>query len=97
MNAPRMVMCKKLGKELPGLPFKPFPNELGQEIFENVSMEAWQMWIKESPRYINTYRIDLQSAQGQEFLRQQMRIFFGFDEGEMADTAFTPRHEKESQ
>jgi Fe-S cluster biosynthesis and repair protein YggX len=93
MNAPRMVMCKKLGKELPGLPFKPFPNELGQEIFENVSMEAWQMWIKESPRYINTYRIDLQSEQGQEFLRQQMRIYFGFVEGVLPETAFTPREE----
>jgi Fe-S cluster biosynthesis and repair protein YggX len=93
MNAPRMVMCKKLGKELPGLPFKPFPNELGQELYENVSMEAWQMWIKESPRYINTYRIDLQSEQGQEFLRKQMRIFFGFEEGELAETAFTPREE----
>ncbi len=94
MNAPRMVHCKKLGKELPGMPFKPFPNEFGQLLYDNVSMEAWQMWLKESPRYINTYRIDLQSPQGQEFLRQQMRIFFGFDEGQMAETAFTPREEK---
>ena len=31
----RMVMCKKLGKELPGLTFKPFPNELGQRIYDS--------------------------------------------------------------
>jgi Fe-S cluster biosynthesis and repair protein YggX len=94
MNAPRLVHCKKLGKELPGMPFKPFPNEFGQLLFDNVSLQAWQMWLQESPRYINTYRVDLQSEQGQEFLRKQMRIFFGFDEGEMADTAFTPVDDK---
>jgi Fe-S cluster biosynthesis and repair protein YggX len=94
MNAPRMVHCKKLGKELPGMPFKPFPNDLGQLLYDNVSLQAWQMWLQESPRYINTYRVDLQSEQGQEFLRQQMRIFFGFEEGDMAQTAFTPVDEK---
>ncbi|TPV94308.1 MAG: oxidative damage protection protein [Myxococcales bacterium FL481] len=91
MNSPRTVLCKKLGQELPALPFRPFPSEFGQLLFDNVSMQAWQMWLAESPRYINTYRIDLQSAEGREFLEKQMRIFFGFDEGEMAETAFVPR------
>ena len=35
----RTVMCKKLGQELPGMPFKPFPNDFGQLIFESVSLE----------------------------------------------------------
>lgn len=85
-----MVNCIKLGRELPGLPFKPLPTELGQKIFENVSMQAWQMWLTESPRYINTYRIDLQSAEGKAFLEKQMKIFFGFEQGENVDTAWTP-------
>ena len=90
MTEPRMVHCKKFDKELPGLPFKPFQSEFGQLIFENVSMEAWQQWVQESPRYINTYRLDLQSNEGREFLETQMKIFFGFESGDMADTAFTP-------
>ncbi|MEZ4449856.1 MAG: oxidative damage protection protein [Nannocystaceae bacterium] len=93
MNQPRIVHCKKLGKEAPGLPFKPFPNAFGQLLFDNVSLEAWQMWIRESPRYINTYRIDLQSQEGRDFLEKQMRIFFGFEDGELAETAFVPRDE----
>ena len=93
MNEPRTVFCRKLKREAPGMRFKPFPNELGQEIYDHVSMEAWQMWLQESPRYINTYRIDLQTREGQEFLRQQMRIFFGFEEGQLADTAWTPSAE----
>lgn len=72
------------------MPFKPFPNELGQEIYDHVSMEAWQMWLRESPRYINTYGWDLQSESGRQALAEQMRRFFGFEEGEMLDTAWRP-------
>ena len=90
MTEPRIVFCTKLKKELPGLRFKPFTDEFGQQIFDNVSQEAWQMWLQESPRLVNTYGIDLATAQGREFLREQMRIFFGFDEGELAETAWRP-------
>lgn len=86
----RMVKCKKYGEELPGIPFKPFPTEFGQVLFENVSMKAWQEWLQESPRYINTYRLDLQSAKDREFLENQMKVFFGFEEGDLADTAWRP-------
>ncbi len=91
MNTPRTVRCKKLGQDLPALPFKPFPNEFGQLLYDNISLQAWQMWIRESPRYINTYRLDLQSKEGRDFLEKQMKIFFGFEQGDMADTAFVPR------
>ena len=91
MNTARTVRCKKLGQDLPALPFKPFPNEFGQLLYDNISLQAWQMWIRESPRYINTYRLDLQSKEGRDFLEKQMRIFFGFEQGELAETAFVPR------
>jgi Fe-S cluster biosynthesis and repair protein YggX len=92
-RGPRMVKCVKFGTELPGIPFKPFPTEFGQLIYDNVSMQAWQAWLKESPRYINTYRLDLQTKEGREFLEQQMRVFFGFEQGDLADTAWRPRDE----
>jgi len=88
-----MVMCKKLGKELPGLPFKPFTDDFGQLVYDNVSLEAWRMWLAESPRYVNTYGLDLKSAEGREFLREQMKMFFGFSDGKMADTAWVPPEE----
>ena len=47
MNSQRMVNCVKLKEELPGLPFKPLKSDLGQLIFERVSMQAWQMWLQE--------------------------------------------------
>ena len=93
MSQARTVKCQKLQKELPGMPFKPFPTAFGQLIYDNVSLEAWQMWIRESPRYINTYRLDLQTKEGRDFLEQQMNVFFGFEEGDLADTAWRPPEE----
>jgi Fe-S cluster biosynthesis and repair protein YggX len=87
----RTVKCQKLGEELPALPFKPFPNEFGQMLFDHVSMQAWQMWLRESPRYINTYRFDLQNPADQEKLQGIMKTFFGFEGGEeLPDTAWKP-------
>lgn len=91
MSETRLVKCIKLGKELPGLARPPYKNELGQKIFESVSKEAWDMWIKDSVKFINTYRVDLTSPQGQKFMFDQCEVYFGFKEGSLADTAFTPQ------
>ena len=77
---PRMVKCVKLGKELPGIPYKPFSNELGQRIYDNVSMDAWRQWIEHSKMIVNEYRIDLASAQGQKLMLEQAEKYF-FGEG----------------
>ena len=90
----RTVHCRMLKKDLPGLERAPFRNELGQRIFEQVSKEAWQAWLKESVRFINTYRVDLASPEGQKFMAKQCAIYFGFEEGDVAQTAWTPGAEK---
>ena len=78
--AQRMVQCSKLGKELPGLAFKPFPNDLGQRIYDSISYEAWKMWLEHSKMIVNEYRLDLTSAQGQKLLHEQAEKYF-FGEG----------------
>jgi Fe-S cluster biosynthesis and repair protein YggX len=88
MTEPRLVKCRKLGKDLPGLAKPPYKNDLGKRIFEEVSKEAWDMWIRDSVKYINTYRVDLTSPQGQKFMFDQAEVYFGFKEGQLADTAF---------
>lgn len=86
----RMVMCRMLKKELPGLKRPPFKNALGQRLYEDVSEEAWKAWLQESVRLINTYRIDLADPSGQEFLFKQTAIYFGYEEGDLAATAWVP-------
>ena len=89
-NPDRLVECRKLGDTLPGLAKPPFPNELGQWIYDNVSKQAWDRWLQESVRYINTYGWELNKPQDAERLVEQLRIWLGLDEGEMLQTAWTP-------
>ena len=77
----RMVQCVKLGKELEGLNEVPFQGHpLGQRIYENVSAEAWRMWVEHMKMIMNEYRLNLGTREAQEFLLAQMERFF-FGEG----------------
>jgi Fe-S cluster biosynthesis and repair protein YggX len=86
----RIVHCRLLKKDLPGLDRPPFRNDLGARIFGEVSKEGWQRWLQDSVRFINTYRVDLATPEGQKFMLKQCAVYFGFEEGELAQTAWTP-------
>lgn len=74
----RMVKCIKLGAEAEGLDFPPVPGELGKKIWENVSKEAWQQWIKHQTMLINENRLNLMDPKARKYLTEQMeRHFFG--------------------
>ncbi|MGH8487736.1 MAG: oxidative damage protection protein, partial [Gammaproteobacteria bacterium] len=74
----RIVTCIKLGKEAEGLTAAPYPGDLGRRIFENVSKEAWQMWLKHQTMLINEYRLTPLDPKARSFLEQEMeRFFFG--------------------
>ena len=90
MTESRIVHCKKLGKDLPGLAKAPYKNDLGKRIYEEISKEAWDMWVKDSVKYINTYRVDVTESAGLKFMLKQCAVYFGFEEGDLAQTAFVP-------
>lgn len=71
-----MVNCAKLGLELEALNRPPFPGELGQRIFENVSKQAWEMWSAHATLLINHYGLNMADPRSQEFLMEQMEEFF---------------------
>jgi Fe-S cluster biosynthesis and repair protein YggX len=85
----RTVNCVKLGKEAEGLDQAPYPGELGQKIFENVSKEAWQMWLKQQTMLINENRLSPIDPKHREFLEQEMEKFF-FGGGSAAPEGFVP-------
>ena len=76
----RTVMCVKFQKELPGLDTPPWPGELGQRIFENVSAQAWKLWEDRQKMILNEYRLMPWQKEGQELIRTQLEDFF-FGEG----------------
>jgi Fe-S cluster biosynthesis and repair protein YggX len=74
----RTVKCAKLGKELPGIPYQPFDNDLGKRIFDEISMDAWRLWIEHSKMIVNEYRLDLTSPRAQQLLMEEAeRFLFG--------------------
>ncbi len=81
----RTVMCKKLGRELPGLDAPPFPGDLGQRIYEEISAEAFNLWQQHARTLIATYRLNLADPAGREFLQQQMEEFFFGENAQMPD------------
>jgi Fe-S cluster biosynthesis and repair protein YggX len=78
-----MVHCAKLGKEAEGLDRPTYPGDLGKRIFESISKEAWQQWMKQQTILINEYRLSPMDPKARKFLEEQMEKFF-FGEG--ADT-----------
>lgn len=80
------VNCIKLNKEADGLSTQPYPGELGKRIFENVSQEAWNMWLSHQTMLINEYRLSLMEAKSRKFLEEEMeKYFFGDGSDKPAD------------
>lgn len=75
-----LVDCARLGQELPALENPPFPGELGERIYENISKLAWSMWQQQATLIINHYGLNMADPRAQEFLMEQMEEFF-FGEG----------------
>jgi Fe-S cluster biosynthesis and repair protein YggX len=72
----RTVHCVKLGKEAEGLDRPPYPGELGQRIFDQVSKEAWQQWLRHQTILINEHRISPIDPEARKFLETEMEKFF---------------------
>lgn len=85
----KMVNCVKLGREAEGLDFPPLPGELGKRVFENVSKEAWQGWIKFQTMLINENRLSLADPRARKYLADQLEAYF-FGPGADMPAGFIP-------
>lgn len=73
----RVVNCVKFGRPMAGLDEVPFDGHpLGQRIYENVSKEAWRLWLEHMKMIMNEYRLNLGTREAQEFLIKQMEEYF---------------------
>ena len=88
-----MVQCIKLGREAEGLDKPPLKGEVGKRLFENVSKEAWKMWLEHSKMLINEFRLDLMSETGQRIWMTEMDKYF-FGEGSKLPEQFVAPGEK---
>jgi len=87
--APHTVFCKKLQRDAPGLETPPWPGELGQRIYDNISAEAWKMWEERMKMILNEYRLMPWQKEAQQLIAKQMEDFF-FGEGSALPPDFVP-------
>ena len=71
----RTVMCRKYQQELPGLDAPPYPGPKGQDIFENVSKQAWEEWQAHQTMLINEKHLSLVDPEARKYLQGEMDKF----------------------
>ncbi|RPJ61539.1 MAG: oxidative damage protection protein [Acidobacteria bacterium] len=87
--AQQMVQCAKLGRELPGIDQTTnegeaavvFLQSLGSEelthrVLEHVSLDAWKLWLNHLVMVINEYRLEPDSPEANDIMRQHLEEFF---------------------
>ena len=81
---PRMVFCRKYQQEMEGLDIPPYPGAKGQDILNNVSKKAWQVWMAHQTLLINEKRLNMMDMGTKVYLSEQMTKFLS---GENVDQA----------
>ena len=86
----RTVFCRKYQQELEGLDAPPHPGAKGQDIFENISKQAWQDWMKHQTMLINEKHLNLMEKSARQYLSDQMDRFLSGEEYDRAEGYVPP-------
>lgn len=86
----RTVFCRKYQKEMEGLDAPPYPGPGGQEIFENISKQAWLDWQAHQTMLINEKHLSLVDPQARKYLQGEMDKFFAGEEYDQAEGYVPP-------
>ena len=86
----RTVFCKKYQKEMEGLLTPPFPGPRGQDIYANVSKQAWEDWQARQVRLINEKQLSMINPQDRKYLTEQMDRFFANEDTDEAEGYVPP-------
>jgi Fe-S cluster biosynthesis and repair protein YggX len=87
--AEHKVFCVKLQQELPGLDEPPFDTDLGKKVYDNVSSQAWGMWMEHCKMLLNEYRLNPARKEDQAAIVQQLEQFF-FGQGSTLPKEYVP-------
>lgn len=71
----RTIYCSYLQRESEGLDRIPYPGDLGQRIYDNISKDAWQQWVRHQTMLLNEYRLSPIDPKARKFLVEEMEKF----------------------
>ena len=78
----RTVFCQVLKTDSAGLETPPYPGDLGQRIFDNVSSEGWNQWLQRLTSIINENQLSTADPSNIAVIEQHM-LGFLFGEGNL--------------
>ena len=86
----KTIFCQKLKKD--GMPLEgaPYPGKLGEKILNNISQEAWGMWLSHQTMLINEYRLNLLDKEAKKFLLDEMETFLFSDKDVKKPSGYMP-------
>lgn len=88
----RTVFCRKYQKELPGMTQPPFPGPKGEDLFNNVSQQAWEEWQAHQTRLINEKHLVMTDFNSRRYLMDQMDRFLSGQDFDQAE-GFVPEQD----
>ena len=86
----RMVMCRKHKQALAGLARAPFPGSKGEDIYNNVSQQAWDEWQAHQTMLINERHLNMMDADDRKFIMDEMTKFFAGEDFAQAEGYVPP-------
>jgi Fe-S cluster biosynthesis and repair protein YggX len=84
------MYCQKLKREAEALDKPPFPGEIGQKIIENISKEAWGLWLNQQTMLINENRLTPFEPEARALLKAEMEKFLFTDDSEAPEGYVPP-------
>ncbi|ABJ90816.1 oxidative damage protection protein [Buchnera aphidicola] len=76
MKKKRKIFCSFLKKETEGLEYQFFPGKIGQQIYEQISKKAWNIWLEKQTKIINEKKLNMFIEKDRIFLEKKMKNFF---------------------
>jgi len=90
----RTVFCQRLQQTLEGFDRPPFPGSRGQFVYEHLSKQAWQAWLKHQTLLINEKRLNLMEPQTQQYLNGEFEKWLKGEEVDQAEGYVAPETTK---
>ncbi|MGQ3890635.1 oxidative damage protection protein [Legionella sp. CNM-4043-24] len=85
----KTIFCARLKQEAEAMDKAPFPGPQGERLLQNISRQAWNMWLSHQTMLINEYRLSLTDPKAREFLATERENYL-FGDGSTAPAGFTP-------
>lgn len=71
----RIIFCHFLQQDAEGLNFQIYPGEIGKQIYQQISKEAWSRWMEKQTMLINEKKLSMLNSDDRKLIEREMIDF----------------------